>query len=113
MNFGWVQSPTAVMAWEPKLPTIMVSTMPTKAIKKDSTIEGQAIETELRINSLCGGISPSGSLPRSARLTFTSCTPSSPFCCQLIYRSRSAKRLRRRSASSRVACSRAKWSRIR
>ena len=68
MNLGWVQRPTAAMAAEPSVPTMMVSMTPTRATRKDSRMEGQAIWRVSRRIRGAGGISPLGSSrPRRLR----------------------------------------------
>ena len=41
---GWPVMPTAAMASEPRVPTIMVSTEPMMAMSAPSTVAGQAME---------------------------------------------------------------------
>ena len=51
MNFGWVASPTALMAPSPRLPTIILSTMLTRLVRNSSHREGHAICTMSRYSS--------------------------------------------------------------
>ena len=69
MNFGWVVSPTAAMAKEPRELTITVSISPTNATRKDSKMEGQATSRALRNIARPGGMSPKGSEPWRKRFT--------------------------------------------
>ena len=49
---GWVVSPTAATAEEPRELTIRESTSPAKAVKKDSNTAGQAMPTAFFTSSL-------------------------------------------------------------
>ena len=65
---GWFVSPTAAMAAEPSTPTMMVSAKLTRAMRKDSHMEGQAMRNRLPSASLASG---KGCPTRSFSLTKT------------------------------------------
>ena len=58
MNFGWVVSPTAAMAYTPRELTIKVSTIPTRLTRKDSMMDGHAMRTVPDKISRSAGSSP-------------------------------------------------------
>ena len=77
-NLGWVESPTAAMANEPREPTMIVSTRPARHTKKDSNTEGQATFKASRTMRPLGGTSPI-SIPLQTFWGFTNCTASHSF----------------------------------
>ena len=58
MNFGCCVRPTAAIAYEPSVLTMIVSIKPTSATRNDSTTEGHATPMVSPRSDFTGGISP-------------------------------------------------------